>query len=173
MTDPLQHDPRTKTQIKDALDAFLYGALRTKMKNRLQMIIDKNSLILGSSNDSFSYKGVVYSGPAAVSTLKKDRLSPQLHSHMDEYLKEIQFLNSYELPYVIGFITQVLNASNDIQDHIKVLPDAVHRPLEQLIATCPCRTSKLTPEMVAQLQKSNQVSIDLMKQRLVTNLIAP
>jgi hypothetical protein len=171
MKEALQHDPRTKKQIKDLIFAFLYDPTIKQLRARLEAIIIKNSALQGSSNLTFVYKGVTYSSIDATLHASRQRLSPLLHDHMDEYLTEAKNLNEVELPYVLGFINSVLNSSCDLQDYLRVLPDAVHRPLLKLVQTCPCRVKSLSNDAVIDLQIRNQKSISLMKQRLVTNLL--
>jgi len=100
-----------------------------------------------------------------------NRLHPQLHPVMNEYLKETKQLNEKELPYVLGFITQVLNSSNELHDYLRLLPQSVHHPVQSLIDTCPCRAKKLSDETVDLLQQKNQIPIRLIKQRMVNNLL--
>ena len=171
MDEVLQHDPRTKQMIKDMLYAFLYDPVQKKFKQRLDAIITKNTVLLGATHNSFIYRNVVYSCDTQKMPRKMNRLVPQLVPVMEEYLKDAQQLNNSELPYVLGFINQVLNASNDLHDYLKVLPSALHQPIEALIATCPCRTKKLSDQGIAELQKANQSAVELIKQRMVTNLI--
>ena len=90
---------------------------------------------------------------------------------MDEYLTDLEELNNKELPYVLGFINQVLNASCDLTDYMRVLPEAIHHPLAQMVATCPCRTTSLPEERVTHLMNKNQEPINMIKRRLVTNLL--
>ena len=90
---------------------------------------------------------------------------------MDLYLKDLNTLNTHEIPYVLGFINQVLNASNDLPDYLRVLPASIHQPIQDMINSCGCRTTQLTEETVAHLQQSNQRSIELLKQRLMLNLL--
>lgn len=171
MEDQLQHDPRTKKQIKDLLYTFLYEQVDKQYKQRLDAIIKRNTLISGGFHDSFIYKEEYYCCDPHPAPRKKNRLVPQLHSTMDAYLKEVKELNDHELPRVMGFITQVLNASNDLHDYLRVLPTSVHRPIEKLVASCPCRTKKLSDFDVDCIQKKNEASIDLMKSRMVLNLL--
>lgn len=168
----LQHDPRTKQQIKDMLYSFLYQPVKDQYDKKLQSIIKQNCSLLASGHDSFIYKGVVYAATESTKLPRKmNRLAPQLEPLMNEYLKEVKQLNEYELPYVLGFINQVLNSSNDLQDYLKVLPPSIHRPIEELIASCPCRTTKLTPDKVQEMQEKNQLPIELIKKRQVLNLL--
>ena len=54
----LQHDPRTKQQIKDMLYAFLYEPVQRQFKTRLDTLINRNTLISGASHHSLPTKGV-------------------------------------------------------------------------------------------------------------------
>lgn len=171
MDEVLQHDPRTKQAIKDILYAFLYESVQKKFKQRLDTIITKNTVLLGATHNSFIYRNVIYSCDTQKMPRKMNRLVPQLVSTMEDYLKDAQQLNNTELPYVLGFINQTLNASNDLHDYLKVLPSALHQPIEALITTYPCRTKKLSEQAVAALQEANKSAVVLIKQRMVTNLI--
>ena len=171
MDEQVIHDPETKLQIKDALYNFLYRPVLNQYEHRLTEIVTKNSVMQGSSEQSFSYKGNTYSVGHTALPRKMLRLVKPLHIHMDAYLTDIQQLNGHELPYVMGFINQVLNSSNDLHDYLDVFPASVHRPVEKMILSCPCRTKKLTPLTVNTLLIQNQVPINLMKARMVTNLL--
>lgn len=167
----LQHDPRIKQQIKDMLYAFLYEPVQRQFKTRLDTLINRNTLISVASHNSFTYKGCFYTNDLTPPPRKMNRLVPQLHADMDAYLTEVKLLNDKEVPYVLGFINQVLNASNDLHDYLRLLPSSVHQPIQKLIDSYPCRTKKLTDEQVQELQARNKQSIDLVKARMVMNLL--
>lgn len=167
----LEHDPKAKVQIKDALHAFLYGPVTKQFKDRIESLINRNTVIGGYSHKHFIYKGIVYSADVTPPPMKKNRLVAQLRGEMDEYLRDLEHINNKELPYVMGFITQVLNSSHSLVDYLKVLPESVHAPIHQLLATCPCRMGTLSPETACSMQAKNAAIIDMMKQRLVTNLL--
>lgn len=171
MSEVLQHDPRTKQQIKDMLYAFLYDPVQKQFKARLDSLIQRNTVILGAGHTSFTYKGNLYSNDPKAPPRKLNRLVPQLAAEMDSYLHDLKQLNDQEVPYVLGFINQVLNSSNDLHDYLRVLPSSLHQPIQQLIASCPCRTKRLTEEQVQEMQAKNQHYIDLVKQRMATNLL--
>ena len=169
--DKLEHDPRTKSQIKDALYAFLYLPVQNQFKARTEALIIRTTVMGGYSHRHFVYKGEVYNAEASPPPLKKNRLVPQLRDEMEEFLKDRNQLNDQELPYVLGFITQLLNASNDLMDYLRVLPESVHQPLNQMMASHPCRSTTLTDEKVEHIKAKNEVGINLMKQRLARNLL--
>jgi hypothetical protein len=171
MTEPLQHDPRTKQQIKDALYDTLYTPIQKQFKKRLEQLVVKNAVLGGYSHKSFVYKSELYNCDTEPLPRKMNRLVLQLQPAMNEYLKELKQLNEKELPYVLGFINQVLNSSNELHDYLRLLPPAVHQPIRGLIDTCPCRGKKLTDETVAMLHEKNLGSVQLMKNRMVTNLL--
>jgi hypothetical protein len=171
MTDHISHDPRTKQQIKDALFAFLYDPVEKMFKDQLEKLIIRNAVINGYSHKSFVYKGVLYNCDSSPVPRKMNRLAPQLQPEMNGYLKEVKALNEKEIPFVLGYITQALNSSNDLCDYYRLFPESVHAPLRKIIETCPCRMQSLPEEVVVLLQEKNKGSIDLMRQRMTTNLL--
>lgn len=171
MTDQIQHDPRTKLQIKEALYAYLYSPIEKSFKNRIDTIIVKNTLLSGYTHKSFMYKNVLYNCDTTALPRKMNRLNAILVPEMNDYLKDLKALNENELPYVVGYINQVLNSSNDLCDYLRLLPEAVHGPIQHLINTCPCKSQKLPQEVVDTLQKKNSNHIDMMRRRMVTNLL--
>jgi len=171
MAEQLQHDPRTKQQIKDVLYTHLYQPIEKQFKQRLNKLIIKNTILSGASHQSFMYRNVLYSCDTTPLPRKINRLVIQLQPAMNEYLKEVKLLNEKELPFVLGFINQVLNSSNELHDYLRLLPQAVHHPLQALINTCPCRGKCLSDETITLLCDKNQASINLMKSRMVTNLL--
>lgn len=169
--DKLLHDPRTKQQIKEALYEFLYGPLNKAFKAKLDIIIIKNKIATRSEYAAFIYKGEVYSINTQGLPRRAAKLADQFRPEMDEYLAEIKEIQNTEVPYVLGFINQVLNSTNELHDYLRVLPDAVHRPITSLISTCPCRAKSLTAEEAEEMTSKNKAAIQLIKQRLVNNLL--
>ena len=171
MENQLQHDPRTKQQIKDALYAFLYTPIEKQFEKRLSELIVKNTLLCGYTHKSFMYKNTLYNIDTNALPRKMNRLHINLQGPMNDYLKDLKTLNETEVPYVLGYINQVLNSSNDLCDYLRLLPEAVHGPIQHLIATCSCKSKKLSEEVVSALQDKNTTSINMMKKRMVTNLL--
>lgn len=167
----IQHDPRTKQQIKDALYDHLYRPVMQSFQERLKEIIVKNTIAGRYTHKSFVYKNTMYSCDTGLPPRRSNRLQPSVQPEMDAYLKDLKQLNEQEIPYVVGYINQVLNSSNHLYDYYKLLPDSLHEPLRAIIETSPCKGNALSEEQAQQLQTSNQDSLNLMKQRLVINLI--
>lgn len=168
----LQHDPNTKQRIKNALYDFLYQPVKQRFQARLIQIIQHNQSLLGHSHPSFTYKGIPYSASDTAAPRKANRLALQLHPDMEDYLAELHRLNAEEIPYVLGYINQVLNASNNFPDYLHLLPEAVHAPVYQMLVTCPCNSRQLSNVEIDALRIKNEASIALIKQRMVMNLIA-
>lgn len=171
MAEHLQHDPRTKKMIKDLLFDHLYRPIREQHKQRIDTLIVKNTLLGRYSHKSFLYKNVVYSCDNTPPPRRSNALHPSLLKEMQTYLKDLAEINEQEIPYVIGYINQVLNASNNLQDYLRLLPEALHPPVRELIATCPCHNKSISDDVVQEIKTKNKEPISLMKQRMVINLI--
>lgn len=169
--DSLQYDPLTKQQIKDTLYDFIYKPITQAFQTRLDTIIIRNTLLAGHSHKSFVHRGVCYSCDAEPPPRKWNKLVPELRPVMDDYLAEVRNVNEQEMPYVLSYINKVLNSSNSMDDYLQLFPDCVHGPLRKLADTCPCKTSSLTSEKIEQLSQQNEKSINLIKQRMVQNLL--
>lgn len=169
--DTLQHDSLTKQQVKDALYEFLYTPSGNRLQERLNTLIIRNMQLAGYTHKSFYYKGVCYSCDDAPPPKRWNKLLPQLKEQMEDYLRDMEQINRYELPFVIGYINQALNASNNFGDYLRLFPDCLHPPLQKLIATCPCSTAALSDDKVEKIIDKNRVPINMIKQRMLTNLI--
>jgi hypothetical protein len=162
---------RTKLDIKEALYGYIYGPLKKKHEQRLEKIIKRNCVLGNFTHLHFTYKGQLYNIDNTPPPLKRNRLVLQLRDAMDQYLLDQEEINAYEVPHVVGYISQVLNASNSFVDYMKIFPEAIHAPLHDLINTCPCRTSYLSEEKISLLKEKTRTPVDLIKQRLVSNLL--
>ncbi len=171
MSDYLQHDPRTKQQIKDAIYNALYAPVSNVFKARQDALIIKNTLLGCYSHRSFMYKNTLYNCDSQPLPRKMNRLVPSLTDEINSYLLDVKKLNEQEMPYVIGYINQILNSSNDMCDYLRLLPEAIHEPVKRLISTCPCGRKNLSDATVAALQSKNKQSIQLMQRRMITNLL--
>ena len=164
-------NPLSKQQIKDLLYHFLYDPLMQHLHEQLSLLIQQNSLVQQADYLGFSYKGEAYVIDSRQQPIRLPRLVSELRPHMDAYLKEVKHINCTEIPFVLGFITQVLNSSNALYDYLRVLPECLHPPIQKLIDSCNCRTEQLSEAQVDELQRRNQIPIELIKQRLMLNLL--
>jgi hypothetical protein len=150
----------------------LYAPVKEKYDRKLSALISRNAALLNSPYESFMFRNVVYKKTETTLVPRKlNNLHPSLRDEMIEYLKEVEVLNDTEVPHVLGYINQVLNASNDLHDYLRLFPEVLHRPIQRVIDSCACRTTQLTDEVVDALRLKNEASIQLVKQRMVLNLI--
>lgn len=171
MSVTLQHDPKTKQMLKDMLYNYLYTPVEIKLRKSLEAIVKRNTLLQKASHLSFTYKGEDYVVDDSRPPIKRIRLHPDLYKEMDEYLEEKNQIDNYELPYVLGFINQVLNSSNHFCDYLKVFPEVLHEPLNNLIDPCPSHSTGLTDEKAQTIIEKNQKTIQMIKERMVRNLL--
>lgn len=169
----LTYDPRTKQLIKDKIYAHLYEPTKQQFMKRLKGIVQQNATLHQNAQVAFRYNGEVYFDQEYKPPFAQpiNQLHPSLHSLMDEYLKDLDKLNSEELPYVLNYITQVLNSSDHLPDYFKLFPSSVHSVIQELIDNCVCRADAITPERAEAIKSKNTVPIELMKQRMVLNLL--
>lgn len=166
----VQNDPRTKQMIKDMLYSHIYDPVEYRLHEKLKLIMGKNRLLNHHDMDYFSYKAKVYSLDGTL-IRSAPKLDPSLHSEVQEYLKELNELNRVEIPYVLNFINQALNASNDLRDYLKILPECLHKPIQELIDAYECQSERLTTEEVEAFKERNAHSILMVKKRLLLNVV--
>ncbi len=172
MPDELVYDPKTKRMIRDQIFDFLYKPVNKDFARRLKTIIVKNANLHGNDQAYISYRGEYYTFDETQKRRRPvNRLKPELQTLMDEYLEDLTRLNDKEIPYTLGFIIQVLNSSNSIQDYFRLFPESMHKPLKELLARCACREERLKQETVDDIKRRNSISIELMKKRMVLNLL--
>lgn len=167
----IQLDPKIKKHIKDLLENFLYAPMYQQFNKRLGVLILRNSNALKSTQQCFLYKGVFYSNGDILRPRIVNRLHSSLNGEMDQYLEELEKITKGEIPYVLGFITKVLNTSNNLKDYLRLLPQSVHTPIVSLTKTYSSNTESLTDDVVQDIQTRNAYSISLMKERMVHNLL--
>lgn len=171
MSDSLQYDPRTKMQIKELLYQSLYAPVDSDFEKRINNIILKNSSLISSPHKSFVYRGDLYTLETTKPPVRFNRLVAELRPTMDEYLNDMKQINDRELPYVLNYFNQVLNASDSLQDYIALLPETLHSPINKLMQTCPCRACSLPENKVQELLEKNQQPLALIGERRARNLL--
>ncbi len=102
---------------------------------------------------------------------KRNPLVATLRPMVDQYLLDRKKLNEEELPFVLGFINTALNSSNSFPDYLRLLPEAVHKPIQELAQTCTCCTANLSEARIEDITKRSQLSISMMKERVIRNLL--
>jgi hypothetical protein len=170
IVDPNRPDPRIKQKIRDEIWQLLYGQTNAQITKKINKIIMENAVFLKASHASFIYKNVVYNCDPNPAPRARNRLAPQFVPAMQKILAEQKALENEEMPYVSGYLTHALNASDSLYDYLLLFPPAVHQPVQALLGKAPERP-RLADEAIAAIQLRYQYAIELMKQRMVINLL--
>lgn len=161
-----------KTQIRDALCEFLFAPVQKKLQEELIAIILDNTRTNFYSHYSFVYKAKLYSHPyeKGPPPLRSQRLADVLVPRMEAYLAEER---DYLLDQTttLAAIPRILNAISDPCDCLRILPESMHPPLLPLLQDFPSTGIPHTEEHIRMLQETNMPYINMMKQRLILNLL--
>jgi len=160
-----------KSRVTDAIYQYLYTPAMTQLSKQLDILIIKNTISCGYSHKSFMYNNEFYSCDTNSPPRKINRLAPKLYPEMLKYLQDVSQLSKEELPIVMGYVNQILNSSNDPDDYTYLLPDALHNLIYKLIPKYLGKTEGLLSTTTIALRNKNQVALDMIKQRMVLNLI--
>lgn len=171
MEPEIRLDLRNKPVIREEILHFLYASIQTRLQQRLLDIIDKNCVLQSSIYASFTFKGVDYNPFKQALPRPRNRLHPNLQPAMQLYLDEVKAMNGLERAYISGFLDQVLTIANHPADLLLLLPESIHASVQQYTVGFGKNDSKISPEIVSQLHTKNATAIDLLKQRMVLNLI--
>ena len=170
--DPVQPDPTFKQTIKDMLYGHLYNPVNEQFTERLKEIVRQHCQMMHATQPYFLYRGKLYTSDRTVKRTERVRhLARALEPQMSEYLADLKDLTDYEIPMVLGFFNNMLNSTSEVQDYLRILPEAVHTPLLEYLLDHPGTTTSLTDEQVAEIQAKNAVPIGLLKGRLFLTLL--
>lgn len=145
--------------------SMLYAYWSVDMGTVIDGIRGKNFQL--TNKYGFSYKGKLYG-----TKLLKDRLHTDLYLQMDEYLKNIEDVISFEKPMIMGYITAVLNYSNNPKDYFKLINPFFHSILEnQFPDLSHLPDSVLTEADIERFNIKYEKPIELLEQRLTYNFV--
>lgn len=170
-------DPRVKLIIKNSIEHYLYAPVQKVFDKQIERMVLENCRKQRLPHRHFVYKAETYntedrSNPMP---LRKNRLLAEFHEAMEELLLEQQSIHQEEKPYVCGYITLVLNASNAPGDWLRLFPDTTHMAIKKVFETGDIKLdwyhTELAEEKVAQLREQHAQMILMMKQRMAINLI--
>lgn len=167
------YPPLTKTAIKYSLQRYLYSAVLDDFQNRIDEIIEQNTILGKYDRNHLFYKGKYYFGNGSVlwgSVRKYNKLVPDLKDKMEQYLKDKKEFEE-EKHYVLGFFNQALNASTKVEDYLKIFPECLHSELKKIFASSPKYQGSLEDSVITEIIKKNEKPISLIKQRMVLNLL--
>lgn len=167
----MSHNPRLKSQMKKLILAILYEPYELGRRKVLNEIIQRNCVLQKISLDMFTYKGSYFSYSPIPTRLPKPKLHPDLHVKMDAWLAEEQSMSLIERPYIDGYVTSVLNSSNEVGDWLRLLPDSIQGSIRTLLLGNVTYPTDLPDEEIIRILEVNSLSIQLMKERMARNLL--
>jgi len=172
-----QPNPHAKQLIRNDILSHLYEVPFEKSVEELKALIIRNTLIGQHLHKSFTYKDSLYSCVTAPPPRVKNRLLPAIRPDMEIYLDNRDALIE-EKNAVSGFLTRMLNATETLEDYLAVLPETLHERLGKTIESLytswpPFRDSpkRFSNDELMLFKQNNQTYSDLMKNRMVVNLI--
>ena len=162
---------RIKYDIKTRLYRHLFDPVLIDFQKQIAAIGTKNSLLCGTSEKHFSYKGQSYLVNEVPVVRRFLRLHKSLYDSMDSFLEtQKKFVDGEEI-IISNFITRVLNSSKNPHDFLKIFPSAVHHVIQDLVETIPITLPSIPEEELQAVIQSSQKPIQLMKERMALNLL--
>lgn len=164
-------DPKVKQTICQLLVDFVYTPAKAKLDNQLVAIMNSHSNEFPGMSPAFMYKGTVYSsaGFRPVRGQKLGMLSRRLYDHMEKWVAEQKVLFEEEVEAHNYFACLVIEAK-DTAELQALTPDFLHPALQ--ISSDYSRPCLLTAEDIERFNKANAKHIQMLKERLVLNLIS-
>ena len=175
----MKANPYAKQIVRTNLLKLLYTHASEKTEEDLKKIIIRNTLIGHHTHKSFTYKDLLYSCVSTPPPRVKNRLLPALRPDMDAYLESKATLMK-EQEATSGFLTRMLNVSETLEDYLNILPETLHERVSKLVESIQCDSGispfdkplkRLTDNEIAFFKQKNQAYSDLIKNRMVVNLI--
>jgi hypothetical protein len=169
MITPL-NDPHAKQALKDDLLRYLYDPVWKQWQKTIEHTLIRNCRLMGYQHRSFLFSGHWYCADSNPAPRVQNRLSPELVIAFRNALDEVNAIERTERPYVEGCIVAALNLSNSYPDYLKLLPDAL-APRIMTNTWSFHSIVTLTPEQIDTFKLAHANSLNLLRQRLVRNLL--
>jgi len=160
-----------KITLRNDIHFILYDPIYKQLTVQINALILKNTVSCGYSHLSFKFNNRLYECDKTKAPRKTNHLTLSLYPAMYAYLDIVTQLDKKELPIVMGYINQVLNISNDPDDYAYLLPETFISLIYNRIPRYPDKSDKLLSPLTITLRNKNQVALDMIKQRLVSNLL--
>jgi len=162
--------PRFKLTLKTLLQQFLYLPVQTKQRMWCNSLIARNTVIQGGTHQSFMYQGELYYNDKPPFPRILARLSPKLYPEMKLYLQEVKEVEEEQV-FTIGYVTKVLNVSNNPFDYLRMLPECVHAAIKKEIAAWAHLRDYVDETEIQAIMDNNAHAVGLIKQRMALNLL--
>jgi hypothetical protein len=157
-----------KEAMVDSIVASLYGEAMNDMFLTLRGIAQDNMKLTGCKYEAFYYRGKFYTTEQEDTTMALE-LDPKLYPRMKEYLEEHQRVKGYEMFCVKSMLTTMVAKTNRLEDYKAILPEQLHPVLNRYNALSD--NKGLSPMEVAQFKKRLSPFLDVIKGRMLQNMI--
>lgn len=164
----MSKDPTKKYNVRLMLEEFIYKPAETQLEKKLNAIMNSHSIDDPHRSMAFMFKGQVYAPKDYRSPGKITLLSRRLYPNMEEWLKETNKLQE-EKTKASNYLTCILNEAKNLADLQALLPECLHPGLG--IIGSANLSSLLTPEHIEAVNHQHTDSIQMIKERLVLNLL--
>jgi len=166
--------PKLITAIVDKILAELYRASDNYRLTELTTIIGKNMMLTKTNDKWFGFRGEYYSITTKLPQGRPVLLDRSLRERMKDYLSYCDKIDS-EKQLIKSYIIQVSQKIRYKEMVLDFLPDNTHYLLKGLIQFFPSLDSQnakpLDAEEIAAFKESNDKYLDMMRSRMVVNLI--
>lgn len=166
-------EPKTRPECRDYVIQYLYNKDAEGAAMLLSGIIDDHCQITGHMQRAFMFYGKVYQPNITPPKLIAPPLHESLHERMWAYVKDRQVVEREEKLIVKNLLTAVFNVSDSYKDWLRILPPAVHEPIEQFFTYrwTEQHEAILTEQQVEAFQNKQERFLNMLKGRLALNLI--
>lgn len=164
----MSKDPTKKYNVRLMLEEFIYKPAEAQLEKKLNALMNSHSIDDPHRSMAFMFKGQVYAPKDYRSPGKITLLSRRLYPNMEEWLKESNKLQE-EKTKASNYLTCILNEAKNLADLQALLPECLHSGLSRIGSTSD--PSLLTPEHIEAVNHQHTDSIQMIKERLVLNLL--
>lgn len=185
MTEKSHYNPLVKQQLLKQLKIEIYAPIVNSLNREFWNINRRNTVKCGFNHNVFTYRGIFYSGNilidlnldyedyySRINTHNyKEHLATEFHIAFDDLLAKRDLISEKEMPLVMGYVTQVLNISNNPHNYLKLLPDTLHKCIRIIAPFSEDVVDTISPARIENIKTVNKEYIDLLKLRLMSNLL--
>ena len=167
-------NPKLITAIVDKILAELYRASDNYRLTELTTIIGKNMMLTKTNDKWFGFRGEYYSITTKLPQGRPVLLDRSLRERMKTYLSYCDKIDA-EKQLIKSYIVQVAQKIRYKEMILDFLPDNTHHLLNNLLRFFPSLDSQdakpLNEKEIAAFKKTNHKYLDIMRSRMVVNLI--
>lgn len=168
--------PNIRPAIRDEVLHFLYTKDAESAATTLSDILQENCTLTNTTTLALTFHGKVYQPSHAPKRLIAPPIHPSLNDRMLAYVKDRTLIEREEKLIIKNLLTAILNTSDCVDDWLKLLPPAVHSPVELQRLYYPAISPPesepiLTFDMIEAFERKQERFLNMLKGRLALNLI--